>query len=77
MTEVRLYDSDVDRLTEWITNRDTTPADVIEILIDRYLDELDREWPKSERSDERCARMSEEEIKSIVVVRKDFPEPKR
>ena len=47
-----IYESEKKRLTEWIRGRDVGEADVIECLIDRFLKELEYEFPKVVYSEE-------------------------
>lgn len=51
LVNLHVYMSDRDKLDEWCKDRECMPADVIEHLIDRYLDELDCEYPRSDRDD--------------------------
>ena len=42
-----VYHRDRVKLTEWIEDRgDICEADVVELLVDRHLDELESEFPK-------------------------------
>ena len=43
-----LYPSSWDQLNDWCVERQADPTEVAELLIDRYLDNLNREFPRTE-----------------------------
>lgn len=47
-----IYHSDKMTLSQWVENRDVTEADVIEYLIDNYLDDLRDVFPVTEEDPE-------------------------
>lgn len=46
MKDESIYDSDKRKLADWVRGRDVSEADVIEYLIDHYLNDLEYEFPR-------------------------------